>query len=269
MCSSCWPTFSFVLDTVKRFGIDGFEYALSFFASLSSIPAQAEEVYDHTKDLLGGWFEVVKEKKDTDEDGLGIKYWCRLISYFSSVPSLIAHISPKFDADMEWCLQNGGYDVDYERYLKLFPNLERWVKLGSMIKACETRKSTFILFQRYSGDGRRCVTLSNDQRHSLLDLYIDHLTRMEEVSEGSIDNQYCAICVESISFIHRYFPKILQSLKGILDRGSRTILGGTIPFNLLSILRKVSELSSTSTTRFVLVNLIKPYLGDWLHHTNY
>ncbi|GKT35202.1 hypothetical protein ADUPG1_008408 [Aduncisulcus paluster] len=153
---------------------------LCFFASLSSIPAQAEEVYDHTKDLLGGWFEVVKEKKDTDEDRLGIKYWCRLISYFSSVPSLIAHISPKFDADMEWCLENtyyisSSYYDDCVRYMcNCNPSLSKWGDLiNSIMRKCLSATSTSRLYNEHNGD-----ILSTFQKYQSKCEVIEHKTEI-------------------------------------------------------------------------------------------
>ncbi|GKT29743.1 hypothetical protein ADUPG1_014172 [Aduncisulcus paluster] len=109
MCSEAWPLFHPVLDVVKREFVgdkiveDEHEWVLWFFSHLCCDPAHAVEVYDNVKDLLDGWFTVIKK----EEHEWGIKFWSRLISMLSTVPSLVPHISPKYDADMVWCKNNG------------------------------------------------------------------------------------------------------------------------------------------------------------------
>ncbi|GKT29748.1 hypothetical protein ADUPG1_014176 [Aduncisulcus paluster] len=118
MCSEAWPLFHPVLDVVKREFVgdkivgDYHEYVIFFFSHLCCDPAHAVEVYDNVKDLLDGWFTVIKK----EEHEWGIKYWSRLISMLSTVPSLVPHISPKYDTKMEWCKNNGAIDGDYSRY---------------------------------------------------------------------------------------------------------------------------------------------------------
>ncbi|GKT33315.1 hypothetical protein ADUPG1_007266 [Aduncisulcus paluster] len=118
MCSEAWPLFHPVLDVVKREFVgdkivgDEHEWVLLFFSNLCCDPSHAVEVYDNVKDLLDGWFMVIKKEKHK----WGIKYWSNLISMFSTVPSLVPHISTKYDVNMEWCKNNGGWSIDYTRY---------------------------------------------------------------------------------------------------------------------------------------------------------
>ncbi|GKT29735.1 hypothetical protein ADUPG1_014168 [Aduncisulcus paluster] len=119
MCSEAWPLFHPVLDVVKREFVgdkivgDNHERVLCFFSHLCCDPAHAVEVYDNVKDLLDMWFTVMKKEGHKR----GIKYWSRLISMFSTVPSLVPHISTKYDTSMVWCKNNGAFDGDYSRYL--------------------------------------------------------------------------------------------------------------------------------------------------------
>ncbi|GKT24364.1 hypothetical protein ADUPG1_012708 [Aduncisulcus paluster] len=109
LCSEAWPLFHPVLDVVKRefvgdriVGYDH-EECLRFFSSLCCDPSHALVIYDNVKDLLDGWFEVVKR----NEHKWGSIYWPRLISMFSTVPSLVPQLSPKYDTNMDWCKKNG------------------------------------------------------------------------------------------------------------------------------------------------------------------
>eukprot|EP00764_Aduncisulcus_paluster_P012709 gnl/Carplike_NY0171/579_a787_1543.p1 GENE.gnl/Carplike_NY0171/579_a787_1543~~gnl/Carplike_NY0171/579_a787_1543.p1 ORF type:complete len:643 (+),score=213.85 gnl/Carplike_NY0171/579_a787_1543:234-2162(+) len=119
LCSEAWPLFHPVLDVVKREFVgdkivgDYHEYVIFFFSHLCCDPAHAVEVYDNVKDLLDMWFTVMKKEGHKR----GIKYWSRLISMFSTVPSLVPHISTKYDTSMVWCKNNGAFDGDYSRYL--------------------------------------------------------------------------------------------------------------------------------------------------------
>ncbi|GKT24278.1 hypothetical protein ADUPG1_012686 [Aduncisulcus paluster] len=125
LCSETWPLFHPVLDVVKREFVgdkiveDYHEWVLFFFSNLCCDPLYAVEVYDNVKDLLDGWFTVIKKKKhkrgikywfkaiQSKRAGYGIPLWSRLISMFSTVPSLIPQISPRFDSAMKWCNENG------------------------------------------------------------------------------------------------------------------------------------------------------------------
>ncbi|GKT28702.1 hypothetical protein ADUPG1_014025, partial [Aduncisulcus paluster] len=119
MCSEVWPLFHPVLDVVKREFVgdkivgNERERVLRYFSNLCCDPSHAVEVYDNVKDLLDGWFMVIKKEKHK----WGIKYWSNLISMFSTVPSLVPHISTKYDTSMVWCKNNGAFDGDYSRYL--------------------------------------------------------------------------------------------------------------------------------------------------------
>ncbi|GKT27832.1 hypothetical protein ADUPG1_000217, partial [Aduncisulcus paluster] len=131
--SQLWFVFHPVLDVIKDTASKGITFddavirCFRFFANFSCIPSQAVEVHDCIKDgLLDGWFEMIKKKSEAgkDDGNWGIKYWSALISMFSSVPSLVPHIYPKYDTNMEWCKNNGGWGEDYSRYLvNCYPSL--------------------------------------------------------------------------------------------------------------------------------------------------
>ncbi|GKT34488.1 hypothetical protein ADUPG1_007835 [Aduncisulcus paluster] len=118
ICSEAWLLFHPVLDVVKRefvgdkFVEDDHERVLRFFSNLCCDPRHAIEIYTNVKDLLDGWFRVIKRK----EHERGIICWCYLIFMFSTVPSLVPHISPTYDAKMKWCNINGGWMLSHNRY---------------------------------------------------------------------------------------------------------------------------------------------------------
>ncbi|GKT29754.1 hypothetical protein ADUPG1_005323, partial [Aduncisulcus paluster] len=83
----------FVVDKIVE---DMQEYVLFFFSNLCCDSSHAVEIYDNVNDLLDVWFEVIKRKHHE----WGSKYWSMLLSMFSTVPSLVLHISPRYDANM-------------------------------------------------------------------------------------------------------------------------------------------------------------------------
>ncbi|GKT27176.1 hypothetical protein ADUPG1_013657 [Aduncisulcus paluster] len=120
LCSETWPLFHPVLDVVKREFVgdkiveDDHEECLRFFSNLCCDPSHALVIYDNVKHLLDGWFEVMKKK----EHEWGIKYWFNLISMLSAVLSLVPHLSPKYDAKMEWCKEEWYCSTQiYNQYL--------------------------------------------------------------------------------------------------------------------------------------------------------
>ncbi|GKT34280.1 hypothetical protein ADUPG1_007656 [Aduncisulcus paluster] len=81
---------------------------------------------------------------------LGTKYWSIFISMLSTVPSLVPHISPKYDADMVWCKNNGGWSEDYIRYLvNCYPSLKKWLELVESINKCPDSESTSKLYHEH------------------------------------------------------------------------------------------------------------------------
>ncbi|GKT33377.1 hypothetical protein ADUPG1_007306, partial [Aduncisulcus paluster] len=105
LCSEAWPLFHPVLDVVKR-EFEGekivgnnHEEVLHFFSNLCCDPAHTIEVYDNVKDLLDEWIIVIK-RGDPGWFECGYGNWGKLISMFSTVPSLVPLISPKYDVKM-------------------------------------------------------------------------------------------------------------------------------------------------------------------------
>ncbi|GKT25339.1 hypothetical protein ADUPG1_013007 [Aduncisulcus paluster] len=309
MCSEAWPLFHPVLDVVKREFVgdkivgDNHERVLCFFSDLCCDPSHAVEVYDNVKDLLDGWFTVIKRK----HHDWGIKHWFHLISMFSTVPSLVPFISSKYDVNMEWCYQNCGLNEDYTRYHEN-RNLTLWflklvgkIKKGSDIESTsklymERRNELMSVFHAYDTnnmitDHKReiilcsqclqwfvCHNISGNSiflpipdLNDLIDTFIDHLSRCEEVLEGDVDEEYCGICVNYSGLVQdkwdSFLPKISPTFQRILERGSKEKLGGGVALNLLKTLRNIS-MSPSSSTRSSILTLIKPYIRDWLRIYN-
>ncbi|GKT27977.1 hypothetical protein ADUPG1_000330 [Aduncisulcus paluster] len=142
--SQLWFMFHPVLDVIKdsaskgvTFDDDAVIRCLLFFANLSCIPSQAVEVHDCIKDgLLDSWFEMIKKQSEEgkDDGNWGTKYWSSIISIFSTVPSLVPYISPKYDTNMEWCKNYGVLAGDYSRYLgNCYLSLKNWSELVATI----------------------------------------------------------------------------------------------------------------------------------------
>ncbi|GKT24724.1 hypothetical protein ADUPG1_012827, partial [Aduncisulcus paluster] len=308
--SEAWPLFHPVLDIVKREFVgdkiveDDHEYVLRFFSNLCCDPSHAVEVYDNVKDLLDGWFTVIKKEKHRG----GIIFWSSFISMFSTVPSLVPHISPRYDTNMEWCKNNGGFDKYFIRYLgNCYFSLKKWSELVETINKSSDSESTsklyhehrdeilsvFIAFQSKSEieehkreivlcaqclqwfDGHvisgNKISLPIPDLNDLIDTFIGHLSRCEEVLEGDVDEQYCDICVNYSGLVHdkwdSFLPKISPTFQRILERGSKEKLGGDVALDLLMTLRNISN-SSSSSTRSSIFTLIKPYIRDWLRIYN-
>ncbi|GKT35038.1 hypothetical protein ADUPG1_008280 [Aduncisulcus paluster] len=309
LCSEAWPLFRPVLDVVKREFVgdkivgDRYEYVLLFFSNLCCDPSHALEVYDNVKDLLDGWLVVIKKK----EHKSGINLWSRLISMFSTIPHLVPRISPKYDLDIDWCKNNGGRRGDYIRYLENCNLIFRLDKLVKAIKRCtdieslsklfvERRNeilSVFLAYQSKSKIRRHkreivlcvhclswfvCHVISGNNiflpipdLNDLIDTFIGHLSRCEEVLEGDVDEEYCRICV---NYTHKvkdkrdhFLPKISPTLQSILERGSKEKLGGNVAINLLMTLRNIS-ISPSSSIKSSIITLIKSYIRDWLRIYN-
>ncbi|GKT15118.1 hypothetical protein ADUPG1_010623 [Aduncisulcus paluster] len=284
---------------------------LLFFANLSCIPFQAIEVYYCIKDgLLDGWLEMIKKKSEEgkDDGNLGTKHWSSLISMLSTVPSLVPRISPKYDNNMVWCKNNGVLAGDYSRYLgNCYSSLKKWSELVATILKCPDSESTsklyhehrdailsvFLAFQSKSKiekHKREIVLCSQCLRwfvahvisgndiylpipdlNDLIDTFIGHLSKCEEVLEGDVDEEYCRFC---LSYTYKvkdkwdsFLPKISPTFQRILERGSKEKLGGGVAHYLLATLRNIS-LSPSSSTRSSILTLIKPYIRDWLRIYN-
>ncbi|GKT36595.1 hypothetical protein ADUPG1_009529 [Aduncisulcus paluster] len=309
-----YPVLAIIKDTASKgitFDDDDVIRCLLFFSNLSCIPSQAIEVHDCIKDgLIDSWFEIVKRKKSEGEDPncWGTIYWSNLISMFSTVPSIIPQLSPKYDANMEWCKKNGGWSEYYARYLgNCYPSLKKWVELVESIKKCPDSESSSILYHKHREDilsvflasqskseieehkkeivlcveclrwfaghdiAGRYICLPISDLNNLIDTFIDHLLRIEEILEEAVYEEYCSICafysfkVEDKS--DSFLLKILSTFHRILERGSKKKLSGSIVRYLLITLRDISFSPSTST-RSSILTLIKSYVKDWLRMYN-
>ncbi|GKT15185.1 hypothetical protein ADUPG1_010644 [Aduncisulcus paluster] len=315
LCSETWPLFHPVLDVVKREFVgdeiveDDHERVLRFFSNLCCDPLHAVEIYDNVKDLLDVWFTAIKKK----EHKRGIKSWSSLISMLSTIPSLLPHISPKYDTNMEWCKNNGGWSRHYSRYLgNCYPSLKKWSDLIETINKSPDSESTsklyrkhrdkilsvFLTFQSKSEIEEHnrgivlCVQcldwfvrhdicenkiyLAIPDLNDLIDTFIDHLSRCEEVLERDVDEEYCSICLSYTFKVQdkrdSFLPKISPTFQRILERGSKEKLGGIVALGLLLTLGNISlspsYSSTSSSTRSSILTLIKPYIKDWLRIYN-
>ncbi|GKT13374.1 hypothetical protein ADUPG1_010256 [Aduncisulcus paluster] len=301
---------------------------LLFFAHLSCIPSQAIEIHKCIKDdLLDSWFEMVKKNKEEKDDSAGVKCWSKLVSMLSEIPSIVPQLSPKFDDEMYWCMKNGGWRNYYSRYLgNCFASLKKWKELIDSIKKCSDSESTAELFDEHRDEilsvflayqskseieehkkeiilcflclelfvihviSGTNIYLPNSDLNDLIDIFIDHLSRVEQVLEGDVDEEYCRICAGYTfkvkdkwdSFLPKisptftskledkwdsFLPKISPSFQRILERGSEKKLGGDVALQLLMTLKNIS-ISPTSSTRYSILTLIKPYIKDWLRIYN-
>ncbi|GKT35571.1 hypothetical protein ADUPG1_008705 [Aduncisulcus paluster] len=114
-----------------------------------------------------------------------------------------------------------------------------------------------------------------DIRKDIFSTFIPHLSRVEKVLKGYIDNEFCTVCIQCIyllSFEESFHESstivsmILSNLKGILERGSKKMLGDDIPSKLLQILKLLSKLTSIPSLNLssLILHTIRPYLKDWL-----
>ncbi|GKT36214.1 hypothetical protein ADUPG1_009222 [Aduncisulcus paluster] len=312
LCSEAWPLFSTVIDAIKtelvgqKIVSSCRERAMLFFANLCCVPEHALEVYENTKDLLDDWFEVIV-KYNYD---LAIYFWCKLISMFSSVPSLVPLLSPKYDDKMGWCFKNGGWSVDYNRFVdNVQTPITKWVKLVEKIRKCRDPFSTSTLYHEHRDElfsrfislhskseieehkqeislcaqclnlfvrhivSGKDIELPLDDHNHLVNTFLDHLARVEEVLKEAVDGEFCCISVIHTfkmrqnwdSFLLKYY----LTFKRIFDRGSKEMLGYNnelkfdVSLDLLGIIRNISNSFSPSTKSHIFT-LIKPYLKDWL-----
>ncbi|GKT37145.1 hypothetical protein ADUPG1_009990 [Aduncisulcus paluster] len=233
LCSEAWPLFHPVLDVVTREFLgdtiveDDHEWVLLFFSNLCCDPSHAVGVFGNVKDILDGWFEAIKKK----EYRSGIIFWSRLISIFSTLPAIIPQICPKFDANMEWCKNNGALWGDYTRYLSnSSPCCHKLIELLNLIKHCRGSTSPSKLYHEHKQllseflshesncdikEHQREITLcikclscfmrydiSRDKTYlppsdinDLIDTFIGHLSRVGQVLAGDVDEEYCSICM--------------------------------------------------------------------------
>ncbi|GKT36251.1 hypothetical protein ADUPG1_009252 [Aduncisulcus paluster] len=107
--------------------------------------------------------------------------------------------------------------------------------------------------------------------NDLIDTFIGHLSRCEELLEGDVDEEYCWICMNCTFKVKdkrdSFLPKISPTLQYSLERGSKEKLGSNVALYLLKTLRNIS-LSPSSSTRSSIFTLIKPYIRDWLRTYN-
>ncbi|GKT34994.1 hypothetical protein ADUPG1_008248, partial [Aduncisulcus paluster] len=309
-CLQLWfvfpPIVGAVKDSISR-GL-GFNSAtkircIMFFSNLCCIPDFAVEIFKNTKYMIDNWFIMVKEQEE-DKHNWGIKYWSEFVSMLSTVPSLVPHISPKYDAAMAWCKVNGGWGSDYSRYFSYcYPHLKNWCELIDSIKECQDSKSTSKLYQKQRGSilsiFRASMSRSEIEEHKkeivlccqclrwffrhlisgteiylpitdlndLIDTFIGHLSRVEKVLESSVDEEYCWICVNySLKVQDRKDSFLLSILPTFQHILERGSKEKLGGDVSLWLLCTLRNISNSkfSSTRSSIFTLIKPYVKDWM-----
>ncbi|GKT31878.1 hypothetical protein ADUPG1_006204 [Aduncisulcus paluster] len=191
-----------------------------------------------------------------------------------------------YDTNMEWCKKNRRLGDDYVRYLcNCYPSLMKWNELVETIKKCPDSESSSILYHEYREDifsvflafqskseieenkreivlcfeylrwvaghdiAKNHIFLPIPDLNNLIETFIDHISKVEEVLEEDVDKEYCSICA---NYSFKYS-----------ERGSKKKLGYHIVINLLKTLRNIS-ISRSLDTRSSILTLIKPYAKDWL-----
>ncbi|GKT26176.1 Transcription initiation factor TFIID subunit 6 like protein [Aduncisulcus paluster] len=101
ICSKVWPhfssIFSFLNDSMRssehreQWSKDLHHY-LFFFSNLSSNPLYASKIYECVENVLYEWYCAIKQEKKVK---LGLDYWCKLVSIFSSISG-----DPKFASNI-------------------------------------------------------------------------------------------------------------------------------------------------------------------------
>ncbi|GKT33301.1 hypothetical protein ADUPG1_007259 [Aduncisulcus paluster] len=157
--SQLWFVFHPVLDVITdttskgiTFDDDAVIRCLLFFANLSCIPSQAIKIHDSIKaGLLDSWIEMAMEKSEEEDlDRFGAKFWSKLISILSTVPSIVVQLSPKYDDKMEWCKNNRGWRIVYMRYIgNSYPSLKKWIDLAEIVDKCPNSESKSNLYHKY------------------------------------------------------------------------------------------------------------------------
>ncbi|GKT27900.1 hypothetical protein ADUPG1_000268, partial [Aduncisulcus paluster] len=156
---------------------------------------------------------------------------------------------------------------------------EHRASILSVFLACQSRgeieehKREIVLccqclrwFVRHSISGKS-IFLPIPDLNDLIDTFIDHISRVESILEGAVDEEYCWICTNYTFEVrdkrNPFLPKISPTFHRILERGSKEKLEGNVPKWLLMTFKNISNSSSSSTLSSIFT-LIKPYVKDWM-----
>ncbi|GKT31642.1 hypothetical protein ADUPG1_006028 [Aduncisulcus paluster] len=121
-CDKSWPIFYPLINTCREFVVgckiieDDNYNLLWLISNLCYDHRHTLEAYKKVKDLLEGWFDAIKKAKSI----MGINFFSKLLSIFSTIPSLALELSPKFDDPMMWCYDMAYFTVcsDCENYFE-------------------------------------------------------------------------------------------------------------------------------------------------------
>ncbi|GKT35978.1 hypothetical protein ADUPG1_009027 [Aduncisulcus paluster] len=152
ICSDAWALYEPVLDVTREEFVGGRiieeknENVMFFFSNLCSDSSHIIEIHRGIGDLLDGWFRAIKK----EHHHRGSIFWAQLLSNFSTIPSLVPKLSPKYDNNMEWCMNYGGYLYSCSRYFShTHPDLKKWDNIIETIRQSANEESKSKIYRKY------------------------------------------------------------------------------------------------------------------------
>ncbi|GKT37915.1 hypothetical protein ADUPG1_003853 [Aduncisulcus paluster] len=302
-CTKLWFTFHLILDVVKgssSVNYDWLKTSLIFFANLCCIPDQGVAIFDSIKtNLLDQWHGIMIMKYLEEHEWAGIGTWANIVSIFATIPSLLSQVSPKYDVLMNQC-QYYACQEYHSRYIAACHSTHtKWYDLyDSVAKALspalitqmyeDNRDDILGIFSKIISKSDitehkeeirlccRCLSVfiaKLPQQLVIIDTFLDHLERIDEIQEGIVDRAFCNLCYEySSSNIHSledsFLRKISPMFQRILKRGSKEKLPECIARELLFTLFYVSA-STKDSILSSLFALISPYCKYWFDVNDY
>ncbi|GKT27295.1 hypothetical protein ADUPG1_013745 [Aduncisulcus paluster] len=146
-------------------------------------------------------------------------------------------------------------------------------KYQDIIISCYECLSLFLSHPTPNG----LISLPMLEQDDLIDTFIGHLSRIVEIfidihqskcsSDLSVIHKYCGICLSysngNPSKHKSFYHKISNTLKCLLSLGATHEFIGSVPLDILFILRNLSTSHSPSIKSSIL-SLIFPYVKNWL-----
>ncbi|GKT36151.1 hypothetical protein ADUPG1_009171 [Aduncisulcus paluster] len=214
-----WPMFDALFELFEgkeaMFFKDGFceenilnaqVYQLfDLMAHLSSIHSNAIKIYDLIKDMLPIWSEDIRcLELGVNNPNLDARLLGNLVSVFSNVPSLVPHLSPRFDEILIWCTKREMNNNDVLNYISnCYPKLSHWVdKVKHLQKGVEFEEGPGFLY-----------------RDEIFSLFLAYQSR-EEIQEHKLEFLMCMKCLRtSIDFYRseKIFSWIIDLVENMFD----------------------------------------------------
>ncbi|GKT32741.1 hypothetical protein ADUPG1_006819 [Aduncisulcus paluster] len=277
ICTEIWPMFDALFELFEgkesMFFKDGFceenilnaqVYHLFYLmVHLSSIHSNAIKIYDLINDMLPIWSEDIRcLELGANNSSLDARLLGNLVSVFSNVPSLVPHLSPRFDDIMIWCTKRQMNNNDVLNYISnCYPKLSHWVdmvkhlQIGVEFEECPGflyRDEIFSLFLAYQSREEiqehkleflmcmKCLRTSIDVFQSekivswiidLVENMFDHLINVQQILNINIISQgFWEICLKIAAIVSfrnddESFPGIDDSLVALFLSKISPIIG--------------------------------------------